>query len=170
MRIGRVKPRPVRSHENEALERPTPHSRFCVSDFEQSVEWYTNKLGFREMVRWTVDGLPGTNLAYLKRGGFLLEIASGPTTEATVSLPSATDFGSHFAQRGFTHLCFRVRDVDAALAELNAKGVPTFSPAIDFPALNTRVGFIQDPDGNVIELKGPMAGDNVVEGRAQWVD
>lgn len=146
------------------------HVMVNVSDFERSVKWYTEKLGFKETVRWTVDGLPGTNLAYLKRGTFLLEVASGPTTEATASLPRATDFSSHFAQRGITHLCFKVRDVDAALAEMNAKGVPTFSPAIDFPALNTRVGFIQDPDGNVIEFKGPMAGNNVVKGQAQWAD
>ena len=146
------------------------HIMVNVSDFEDSVKWYTDKLGFKETVRWTVDGLPGTNLAYLKRGAFLIEVVSGPTSEQTVSLPRATDFSSHFAQRGFTHLCFKVQDVDAALAKLNAIGVPTFSPAIDFPALNTRVGFIQDPDGNVIEFKGPMAGTNVVRGTARWVE
>lgn len=146
------------------------HVMVNVSDFERSVKWYEDKLGFKETVRWTVEGLPGTNLAYLKRGSFLLEVASGPTTDATSSLPRAKDFNSHFAQRGITHLCFKVRDVDAALAELNDNGVPTFSPAIDFPALNTRVGFIQDPDGNVIEFKGPMAGNSVVNGKATWAN
>jgi len=60
--------------------------------------------------------------------------------------------------------------VDAALSQLNQRGVPTFSGPIDFPPLAVRVGFIQDPDGNVIELKGPLAGNSVVEGNAVFAD
>ncbi|MEM6692955.1 MAG: VOC family protein [Planctomycetota bacterium] len=144
------------------------HVMINVSDFERSVKWYGEKLGFKETVRWTVDGLYDTDLAYLRRGNFLIELVSSPTTDATTSLPPATDFSTHFAQRGITHLCFKVRDVDATLTELNKKGIPTFSPAIDFPALNVRVGFIQDPDGNVIEFKGPTTGNNVVGGNVVW--
>jgi len=144
------------------------HVMVNVADFEKSVKWYSEKLGFTETVRWTVEGLDQTNLAYLKRGDFLIELASGPTTEATASLPPATDFASHFSQRGMTHLCFKVHDIDAVLAEMKENDVPTFSPAIDFPELNCRVGFIQDPDGNVIEFKGPMAGNSVVNGKAVW--
>ena len=146
----------------------TDHVMINVSDFHRSVRWYQEKLGFEEVVRWTVDGLAGTNLAYLQRGDFLIEIASGPETDQTARLPRATDFASHFAHRGITHLCFRVADVDAALAEMNRLGIETFSAAIDFPPLDCRVGFIQDPDGNVIEFKGPRAGKNVVDGQATW--
>lgn len=144
------------------------HVMINVGDFERSIEWYRTKLGFEERVRWTVEGLKNTNLAYLQRGSFLIELASGPETKSTAQLTKATDFASHFSQRGITHLCFKVRDVDAVLAQLNKSGVSTFSPAIDFPALNCRVGFIQDPDGNVIEFKGPMAGNNIVNGKALW--
>lgn len=144
------------------------HVLVNVSDFQQSVAWYRDKLGFEEVVRWTVDGLADTNLAYLRRGSFMIEIACAPKTEKTTQLPPATDFASHFAQRGITHLCFRVADVDTTLEKLNQQGVDTFSEPIDFQPLRVRVGFIQDPDGNVIEFKGPMKGNNVVQGSATW--
>ena len=161
---------PVANKADPLAGMSVDHVMINVSDFERSVRWYTDKLGFKETVRWTVDGLDGTDLAYLKRGDFMIELASGLKTDATAQLPRATDFASHFAQRGITHLCFKVKDVDAALSALNQNDVPTFSPAIDFPALDVRVGFIQDPDGNVIEFKGPMAGNNVVNGKAVFAN
>ncbi|MEM6854925.1 MAG: VOC family protein [Planctomycetota bacterium] len=145
------------------------HIMVNARDYETSFAWYRDKLGFEPVVTWTVDGLVDTDLSYLRGGGFLIELVSNPESEATAALAPAKDFADHFTQRGFTHLCFVVDDVDAALAELNRRGVPTFSPAIDFPALDVRVGFIQDPDGNVIEFKGPLAGNNVVEGQAHWL-
>lgn len=151
-------------------EMVADHVLINVADFERSLRWYCDKLGFEEEVRWTVEGLADTNLAYLKRGSFRIELASGPVTNKTASLPVAEDFAHHFSQRGITHLCFRVRDVDATLSALAENDVPTFSPAIDFPPLRCRVGFVQDPDGNVIEFKGPMAGRNVVNGKATWQD
>jgi len=146
------------------------HIMVNAQDFDASFAWYRDKLSFEPVVRWTVEGLVDTDLSYLRGGGFLIELVSGPESEATASLPRAGDFAEHFAQRGFTHLCFVVDDVDATLATLNRRGVPTFSPAIDFPALGVRVGFIQDPDGNVIEFKGPLAGNNVVAGEARWLN
>lgn len=59
------------------------HVQVNTADFERSVAWYREKLGFEEVVRWTVDGLDGTNLAYMQRGNFRIEIASGPATEQT---------------------------------------------------------------------------------------
>ena len=146
------------------------HVMVNVIDFDRGLEWYTGTLGFAEVVRWTVEGLTGTTLAYLELNGFRIELVSGPTTDLTAKLPRAKDFAGHFAQRGITHLCFEVPDVDAALAEVNRRGTPTFSPPIDFPALNLRVGFVQDPDGNVIEFKGPLAGRDAVPGEATWAD
>ena len=146
------------------------HVMLHAADFEASTDWYVRHLGFRPVVRWTVEGLADTELSYLERAGFLIEFVSAPAGPETAQLPRATGFANHFAQRGFTHLCFRVPDVDAALAALNAAGVPTFAPAIDFPPLNCRVGFVQDPDGNVVEFKGPMAGTNVVNGEAVYAD
>ena len=144
------------------------HVMINVADFDRGLAWYTGTLGFSEVVRWTVAGLAGTRLAYLEKNGFKIELTGGPTTPATAKLPDPADFAAHFTQRGITHLCFAVPDVDAALAEVNRRGTPTFSPPIDFPPLGLRVGFVKDPFGNVIEFKGPPADDNPVPGEATW--
>ncbi|MEM9753265.1 MAG: VOC family protein [Planctomycetota bacterium] len=144
------------------------HVMVHAVDYDASYRWYQEKLGFEPVVEWTVDGLDGVQLSYLERNGFLIELVSAPQGERTEQLSRPSDFADHFAQRGFTHLCFLVEDVDATLAMLADRGVPTFSAPIDFPALDVRVGFIQDPDGNVIEFKGPMAGNNVLGGQADW--
>ncbi|MEO0529983.1 MAG: VOC family protein [Planctomycetota bacterium] len=145
------------------------HVMINATDLKRSHAWYTQTLGFREEVRWTVDGLEGTTLSYLERDGFRIELVSSPESPSTAQLPRATDFADHFAQRGITHLCFRVEDVDQTLKRLNERGTPIFSGPIDFPPLGVRVGFVQDPDGNVIEFKGPLAGRDVVRGKASWI-
>ena len=144
------------------------HACVNVADFGTGLAWYRDVLGFRELVRWTVDGLAETQLAYLELNGFRIELVAGPTTADTAQLPRAGNFAEHFAERGITHLCFAVSDVDAALNECARRGAPTFSPGLDFPPLGLRVGFIQDPFGNVIEFKGPMTGDNAGSGAATW--
>lgn len=166
---------PLTASASSSAAEPDPldsmrvdHVMVHAVDFDRSYAWYRDMLGFRPVVRWTVDGLDGTQLSYLGRNGFLIELVSAPASDKTVSLPTPVDFAEHFAQRGYTHLCFAVDDVDATLLALNERGLPTFSDPIDFPALGVRVGFVQDPDGNVIEFKGPMAGNNVVGGEASW--
>ena len=61
-------------------EMVADHVLVNVSSFERSLAWYRDKLGFEEEVRWTVDGLDKTDLAYLKRGSFRIEVASAPKT------------------------------------------------------------------------------------------
>ena len=55
---------------------------------------------------------------------------------------------------GYGHLCFQVENIDAVLAELEQRGVPTFVPAETYPLSNywRRVGFVLDNSGNVIEF------------------
>lgn len=45
------------------------------------------------------------------------------------------------------------------MAELTKRGVPAFVSATDYPkGAERRVAFVKDPEGNVIELAGPLAG------------
>lgn len=133
------------------------HVMIGVFNFEETIQWYKEKLGFREERRWTVKELPGVQLAYLELNGFRIEVVSSSKGKA---LPIPSDFVEHIAEtKGYAHLCFRVDDVDAVMAELNRRGVPTFVPATDYPrGAERRVGFIKDNSGNVIELAGPLVG------------
>jgi catechol 2,3-dioxygenase-like lactoylglutathione lyase family enzyme len=52
--------------------------------------------------------------------------------------------------------CFRVDDVDATVAQVNAAGGSTFRAGQDRPEHGVRAAVVADPEGNYIELVGPM--------------
>ena len=75
---------------------------------------------------------------------------AGPTVFATFD--SDTDyFGSRDQQ---TMLNFRVRDLDAMLAHLRAKGANVAEDTQDMEGVG-RFGWVTDPEGNRIELWQP---------------
>lgn len=130
------------------------HIFIGVSDFEGTIQWYTKNLSFREERRWTVDALPGMQLAYIELNGFRIEIIGGGGGQRA---PVPSSFEQHLQMQGYQHLCFSTNDVDAVIAELNLRGVPTFVAAEDYPSgVERRVAFIQDNEGNVIEFAGPL--------------
>ncbi|HEX4344960.1 MAG TPA: VOC family protein [Solirubrobacteraceae bacterium] len=75
---------------------------------------------------------------------------AGPTVFATFE--SETDcFGSRAQQ---AMLNFRVRDLDAMLAQLRAKGAGVAEETQDMEGVG-RFGWVTDPEGNRIELWQP---------------
>ncbi|MFI6401886.1 VOC family protein [Streptomyces sp. NPDC050548] len=75
---------------------------------------------------------------------------AGPTVFA--AFPADTDyFGSRTQQ---TMLNFRVRDLDATLAQLRAKGADVDAETQDMDGVG-RFGWVTDPEGNRIELWQP---------------
>jgi predicted enzyme related to lactoylglutathione lyase len=76
--------------------------------------------------------------------------AAGPTVFATFE--SGTDyFGSRTQQ---VMLNFRVRDLDAMLAQLRAQGVAVADEPQEMEGVG-RFGWVTDPEGNRIELWQP---------------
>jgi predicted enzyme related to lactoylglutathione lyase len=76
--------------------------------------------------------------------------AAGPTVFA--AFEAGTDyFGSH-EQR--TMLNFRVRDLDAMLAQLRAAGADVAEQTQDMPGVG-RFAWVTDPEGNRLELWQP---------------
>ncbi|MGW3108792.1 VOC family protein [Streptomyces sp. NPDC001100] len=80
----------------------------------------------------------------------LWEQEAGPTVFA--AFPADTDyFGSRTQQ---TMLNFRVRDLDAMLAQLRAKGAEVDVETQEMDGVG-RFGWVTDPEGNRIELWQP---------------
>lgn len=130
------------------------HVMLGVDDMDGMITWYREKLSFQVERAWTVDGLPGIQLAYIGAHGFRLELIAGGRGPRT---PDPASFDQHFRMRGFQHLCLWTENVDAVMAELSRRGVQTFYPATDFPnGAERRVAFVKDPEGNVIEFAGPL--------------
>ena len=143
--------------DSQELNLVTDHVCIGVSDLDRAIDWYQRVLGFEVDIRWTVPELPGFRLAYIKKADFRIELIDTGERESTKPSPMA--FDEFLRLPGFSHLCFRVEDVDAAMAAIAAKSVTAELPPTDFPDVGRRVAFFRDMDGNFLELAGPMKGN-----------
>ena len=80
----------------------------------------------------------------------LWQQAAGPTVFATFD--SDTDYFGARSQQ--TMLNFRVRDLDAMLAQLRAKGASVVDDVQEMEGVG-RFGWVTDPEGNRVELWQP---------------
>jgi len=109
------------------------HVSLDVRELEMTGEFYRDTLGLPEIPRPEL-GFPGL---WFQAGAQQIHLQCLADREAPPS--------QHFA--------FHVEDLDAALAELDARGVQV-SPARDIPG-GGRQAFLRDPSGNLIELNQP---------------
>lgn len=144
-----------------AASKPLDAAVFYVSlnvqDFERSFAWYQEKLGFQVEVAWHRVS-DGRRLAYLKKNDTRLELIT--TDDNPLRLPEPNNLAEHFNRTGYGHICFAVQSVDVALARLAEADVPTFVPAethdLGETGYRRRVGFVKDPEGNLIEFGEPL--------------
>lgn len=130
------------------------HVMISVPNYQETLQWYREKFDATIEKEWTVDELPDLQLAYLDVRGFRIEIVG--TTQPRSGMPNMSNFAEALRTTGVGHICFQVDSVDAAVSELNQRGVPTFVEAFDAPQVGVRVGFVKDNNANVIEFSGSM--------------
>jgi methylmalonyl-CoA/ethylmalonyl-CoA epimerase len=143
----------IYSHNGLASMR-IDHVMLSVTNYEETVQWYQQKLDATIEKEWVVDQLPDLKLAYLNVYGFRIEIVG--SSQSRSGMPNPSNFEEALRTTGIGHFCFRVDDVDAALSELFERGVKAFVEAADYHNVGVRVGFIKDNNGNVIEFAGPI--------------
>jgi glyoxylase I family protein len=125
------------------------HLVFRVRDLATSIAFYRTVLGC-EVVRRRDD----LGLVHLRAGDSMIDLIS---IDGRLGLGGGAAAGS--AGRNVDHLCLRVEPFSEAaiVAHLSAHGVATHGPAsVNFGAEGDGWSlYLSDPDGNVIELKGP---------------
>jgi len=114
------------------------HSMVRVRDLDESLRFYCEGLGLREVRRKDVP-----------QGKYTLVFLSAPDSpeaeiELTYNWGSEEDYGS---ARNFGHLAFRVEDIYATCARLQKMGV-----AINRPPRDGHMAFVRSPDLISIEL------------------
>ncbi|MDH5670760.1 MAG: VOC family protein [Myxococcales bacterium] len=108
-----------------------------VSDLEQSLDFYCNKLGLRELRRHDHEA-----------GRFTLVFLAAPGDEmAQVELTHNWDESGYDGGRNFGHLAYAVEDIYEACQRLMDAGV-----TINRPPRDGRMAFVRSPDGISIEL------------------
>ncbi len=114
------------------------HVAFSVSDLENSLDFYVNKLGFKK--KFTLDNQDGSVwIVYLEVGeNQFLELF--PTSEKSFSKKSS-----------YQHLCLEVENMKETVRRLEAAGIVLDQPIIKGLDNNWQC-WIHDPDDNPIEL------------------
>jgi lactoylglutathione lyase len=114
------------------------HTMVRVTDLEQSLDFYCNKLGLVEIRRYDSE-----------KGRFTLVFLAAPGDEerAMVELTYNWDPEKYGIGRAFGHLAYEVEDIYALCDKLMKAGV-----TINRPPRDGHMAFIRSPDNISIEL------------------
>ena len=113
-----------------------------VTDLERSIDFYTNTLGMKVSGRSKIEQTKGETVGLqTEKDGFTLEL-----NYYEKDSPYNTKY---VVGEGLDHLAFKVDDLDKALEEAKKAGHRTI---LQMKADGGRWAYIEDPDGNWIEL------------------
>ena len=113
------------------------HTMVRVSDLDESLDFYCNKLGLVELRRYDSEA-----------GRFTLVFLAAPGDEdAQVELTHTWDPEEYGEGRNFGHLAYRVNDIYATCQKLMDAGV-----TINRPPRDGHMAFVRSPDNISIEL------------------
>jgi catechol 2,3-dioxygenase-like lactoylglutathione lyase family enzyme len=137
-----------------------------VSDAEKTVQFYTQAVGFKEVQGFQATAALVTD-AGLSDGQPLAVriVVLGDAPQATklkiIQLPNypakKTDNSFLHSQYGFRYLTIMVKDMAKALERVKAAGVKLVAKSPVALGGQTALTVLRDPDGNFVELVGPLA-------------
>lgn len=131
---------------------PVARSVFPIlytDDLARALAFYRDLLGFRESYRFPDEGTPAFVALESGEGSLALGDVSG-VEEPIHGRPLRPVGGRRF------EVCVYVDDVDAAVEELRAAGVPVLAEPADQP-WSERMAYVEDPDGNPVMLTAGTA-------------
>lgn len=120
------------------------HSMVRVSDLEESLDFFCNKLGLFEVSRYDSEKGRYTNVFLAAPGD---EQSARSMKAPVVELTYNWDPEDYKGGRNFGHLAFAVEDIYAICQRLIDEGV-----TINRPPRDGRMAFIRTPDNISIEL------------------
>ena len=132
------------------------HTGFVVKDLDKSVDFYQNVVGLkvvatREREGWPISQVVGYENSHIKVA--LLGKGDGHLVELVQYIhPTGSERPSNERNTlGATHLAFDVEDIGRTYQHLISHGAQSLNPPVEVAPGRT-VCYLQDPDGNWIEL------------------
>jgi len=129
------------------------HVSISVADLDAQLAWYGDALGYRTVVERVALAEPPVRTAIVEEpGGGRIELIerADSTREKVPADPLDAARG-----QGYGHWALRVGDLEATFAWLLARGAAAVWPPADAAAPGARFAYVQDPEGNLIELIQP---------------
>lgn len=109
------------------------------SDFDKSLEFYHDKLGFEIVLDIDIPGDLATTVGLAPSGFRQVRLQAGSTLIKLMQIEAAPPTGSAEFKAGVRWLTYFVADINETVAALKAKGVE----------------FISEPQGTVVAAKDP---------------
>ncbi|WP_273845547.1 VOC family protein [Rubrobacter calidifluminis] len=125
------------------------HVGISVADLDAMTAWYANTLGFTVEGAFEVEqkGLRGRLLSHACGLGLELLERAGSKVVGNYSDPFAAAL-----IRGYGHIALRVSDLDACFEHLISAGARAVWSPRPAPIPGSRMAYVSDPEGNLIEL------------------
>jgi catechol 2,3-dioxygenase-like lactoylglutathione lyase family enzyme len=131
------------------------HVAIRAMDFEESIRFYTEALGFRVHLRFSIPGRID-RAAFLDAGDGRFVELFGP--DCTVQAEGRRRQPNEERTEGaLLHFCLKVADTDASYARAMAAGAQSrIEPRVvrpsEDPLVEVRIAFVTGPNGEVIEF------------------
>lgn len=133
------------------------HVAFRITDLEKSLDFYCQKLGFKEAFRLEREGEYSPWIVYIQVApNHFIELFPGAHGENTSRGPV-----------GYNHFCLVVDDLQATLRDLAARGL-TIEDGPKQGLDHNWQYWINDPDGNAIELMQIVPESPQAAADARW--
>ncbi len=118
------------------------HVEIIPTDFDRTISFYTEILGFTVRERSRVDKPPLEEIAYLELGNTVIEV---------MLVTNPTPASREAWQVGYKRIALEVENMESAVEYLESKGVAMTWGPIDL-GTSIRAEF-EDPDGLSVELR-----------------
>ena len=134
------------------------HTGFIVADLDKSVEFYLNVMGLKMVREVERNGGPISQVldyldTHIKAALLGLEGEEGHILEIIqyINPPSADRPTEERAVLGASHIAFNVTNIQEIFSKMLEAGAKELNPPVEV-APGRIVCYLQDPDGNWIEL------------------
>lgn len=164
--LGQDETKSAQVQDQAALfSRPMIDLGCVVSDADAAVKFYTTAIGFKEVKGFSVDAEFATAVGLTDQKKLdvrVLKLGDGKGATALKLLQISGDSQKPkndfiHSSLGFSYLSIYVKDIDAAMRRLESAGAQPVAQPKPIPGTPVALVLVRDPDGNLIELIGPMA-------------
>jgi len=148
-----------------AFSRTTIDIGVVVSDVDKAAKFYTEAIGFTETGSFDVPAQMAGDTGLTDNKPFKVRtfnLGKEPTA-TTLKIMQIPDAGSKPVDNqyigsslGFRYLTVFVTDLTKTIERLKQHGISPVKPPYRLSGGNNHLILVKDPDGNIIELIGPM--------------
>lgn len=133
------------------LSHPTVDIAITCSNFEESLDFYNNKLGFEIVMDLEIPDELARDVGLAPTGFRQVRLQAGNTLIKLMDIESPPQTPTEEFSAGVRWLTFIVEDIEQTINNLKQNGVEFLSESISAPDA-AGVVCAKDPDGILIEL------------------